>query len=179
MKKGKSKININNSIKEFDAKFIILEKILSLVEEKKKLNIIKYNKNYQTKLKININNYKRESGKEIIYEDKGILKEYILGVNHKELLFEGEYLNDKRNGKGKEYIFGNELIFEGEYLNGKRWNGKGKEYNYNGKLEFEGEYLNGQKNGKEFNEDGSLKLKVEHQSETTIKKRKFNSCINI
>ena len=35
------------------------------------------------------------------------------------------------------------IIFEGEYLNGKR-NGKGKEYNYyNGKLEYEGEYLNG------------------------------------
>ena len=35
-------------------------------------------------------------------------------------------------------------MFEGEYLNGKR-NGKGKEYDYNGKLEFEGEYLNGNK----------------------------------
>ena len=35
------------------------------------------------------------------------------------------------------------LKFEGEYLNGKR-NGKGKEYN-DGKLEFEGEYLNGER----------------------------------
>jgi len=33
------------------------------------------------------------------------------------------------------------IIFEGEYLNGKR-NGKGKEYYNNGKLQFEGEYLN-------------------------------------
>ena len=33
--------------------------------------------------------------------------------------------------------------FEGEYLNGKR-NGKGKEYSYwNGNLQFEGEYLSG------------------------------------
>ena len=39
-------------------------------------------------------------------------------------------------------------MFEGEYLNGER-NGKGKEYDYdNGKLEFEGEYLNGERNGK-------------------------------
>ena len=38
----------------------------------------------------------------------------------------------------------NDLIFEGEYLNGKR-NGKGKEYNSEGKLIFEGEYLNGKK----------------------------------
>ena len=39
------------------------------------------------------------------------------------LRYEGEYLNGKRNGKGKEYNH-NELIFEGEYINGKR-NGKG------------------------------------------------------
>ena len=39
------------------------------------------------------------------------------------------------------------LVFEGEYSNGQR-NGKGKEYYYDGKLKFEGEYLNGQKNGK-------------------------------
>ena len=44
------------------------------------------------------------------------------------LIYEGEYLNGKRNGKGKEYNYiNNEVEFEGEYLNGKR-NGKGKEY---------------------------------------------------
>ena len=31
------------------------------------------------------------------------------------------------------------LIFEGEYINGFR-NGKGREYYYNGKLKYEGEY---------------------------------------
>ena len=31
-------------------------------------------------------------------------------------------------------------MFEGEYLNGER-NGKGKEYYDNGKLKFEGEYI--------------------------------------
>ena len=36
------------------------------------------------------------------------------------------------------------VIQEGEYINGKR-NGKGKEYDYNGKLIFEGEYLNGER----------------------------------
>ena len=44
----------------------------------------------------------------------------------------------------------NILLFEGEYLNGKR-NGKGKEYFYNSELKFEGEYLNGEKKGKEKN----------------------------
>ena len=65
------------------------------------------------------------------------------------MAFEGDYLEGKRNGKGKEYING-KLLFEGEYLNGER-NGKGKEYK-NGYLEFEGEYLNGKKwNGKGYN----------------------------
>ena len=49
------------------------------------------------------------------------------------MIFEGEYLNGKRNGKGKEYYDNGKLTFEGEYLNGKR-NGKGREYDYNGKL---------------------------------------------
>ena len=102
---------------------------------------------------------------DIIYElnkENVIVKEYdIFGA----LLFKGEYLNGKRNGKGKEYYNG-KLIFEGEYLNGRRWEGKGydnlkniiyelkngkglvKEYDYLGKLKFEGEYLNGLKNGK-------------------------------
>ena len=55
-------------------------------------------------------------------------------------MFEGEYLNGKRNGKGKQYDIDGFLIYESEYLNGKR-NGHGKEY-YRGNLRFEGEYLN-------------------------------------
>ena len=35
-------------------------------------------------------------------------------------MFEGEYINGKKNGKGKEYYYGSELMFEGEYLNRKR-----------------------------------------------------------
>jgi len=53
-------------------------------------------------------------------------------------MFEGEYKNGEKNGKGKEYNDNGKLKFEGEYKNGKRWNGKGKEYYGNGKLEFEG-----------------------------------------
>ena len=40
------------------------------------------------------------------------------------LVYEGDYINGKRNGKGKEYENG-KLIYEGEYLDGKRY-GKGK-----------------------------------------------------
>ena len=64
-----------------------------------------------------------------IYEinnGKGYLSEVLYYLHDIAVIFEGEYLNGKRNGKGKELFAGN-LIFEGEYLNGKR-NGKGKGY---------------------------------------------------
>ena len=61
----------------------------------------------------------------------------------KKLLFEGLYLNGKKNRKGKEYLEDNGKIkYEGEYKNGKR-NGKGKEFFYSGEIKFEGEYKNG------------------------------------
>ena len=63
----------------------------------------------------------------------GRIKEYYNG----ELIFEGDYLNGERNGKGKEYNYDGELIFEGVYLNGEK-NGKGKEY-FDDELRFEGE----------------------------------------
>ena len=37
------------------------------------------------------------------------------------------------NGKGKEYSYLSKILYEGEYLNGKR-NGKGKEYYENGNI---------------------------------------------
>ena len=124
------------------------------VEEKKKLKIIKYNKRLQKNININIINYKFYSGKYIIYESKGIGKEYN-GTNDK-LLFEGDFLNGEKNGKGKEYWDDGKLLFEGEYLNGKR-NGKGKEYDYDGELIFEGEYLNGKKwNGKGYDKNNNI-----------------------
>ena len=51
------------------------------------------------------------------------------------------------NGKVKEYSdIDGKLTFEGEYINGKR-NEKGKEFNENDSLNFEGEFKNGQKDG--------------------------------
>ena len=61
------------------------------------------------------------------------------------MFFEGEYLNGKRNGKGKEYYEYGKLKFDGEYSNGKR-NGKGKEYGKNNFI-FDGEYLNSKRHG--------------------------------
>ena len=36
------------------------------------------------------------------------------------LEYEGEYLNDEKNGKGKEYYSNGNIKFEGGYINGKR-----------------------------------------------------------
>ena len=150
----------------------ILKLFFMHIFERKKLNLIKYNKNIQLKIDVNIKNYKLFKSKYVAYNKNGFAKEY--GLFDNKLIYEGEYLNCERNGKGKEYndiasvLFegefkkrkkwnninlkdgkgylkeykNNTLIFEGEYLNGER-NGKGKEYNDNGKLIFEGEYLNG------------------------------------
>ena len=82
------------------------------------------------------------------------------------LEFEGEYINDRRNGKGKEYYETGKLRFDGEYLNNTKWNGKEydkngniiyelnngngnvKKYDNKGNLKFEGEYTNGKRQGK-------------------------------
>ena len=125
----------------------ILKIIFSYQLEKNKFKLIKYIKSLKNKLDINLIDYRRFSGKYIIQEkEKGKIKEYD-SIND-QLIFEGEYSNGKREGKGKEYYYDEKIsdefqsIFEGEYLNGKR-NGKGKEYYWDGKLKFEGEYLYG------------------------------------
>ena len=72
--------------------------------------------------------------------------------------YEGEFLNNQRNGKGKEYDESGKIIFEGIYLNDKR-NGKGKEYDQSGKIIFEGIYLN-DKRKKKLITDIKKKLKM-------------------
>ena len=85
-------------------------------------------------------------------EKSGKGKEYNID---KKLIFEGEYLNDKRNGQGKEYYSNGNILFEGQYYYGHRL--KGKEYYLNGKLEYEGEYLYDTKwNGKGYNRNGKI-----------------------
>ena len=126
--------------------FYFLRVLFSYMDEKQKLDLIKYNKSLQENMNISLINYKFFSGKYIEYEPNEKGKEYHSILDR--LIFEGQYLNGKRNGKGKEYYYNGELRFEGEYSNGKR-NGKGKEYDLDGELIFEGEYLNGKRwNGK-------------------------------
>jgi hypothetical protein len=62
--------------------------------------------------------------------------------------YDGKEIYEIINGKGnvKEYSYFGRLIYEGEYLNGER-KGKGKTY-WNNRLEFEGEFNGGNINGK-------------------------------
>ena len=99
------------------------------------------------------------------YDENGNIKYELINGNgkvveyfleHGKLMFEGEYLNGKRNGKGKQYDIDGFLIYESEYLNGKM-NGHGKEY-YRGNLQFEGEYLNDKRIKETKNENNYCNL---------------------
>ena len=69
----------NNSkrdiLKNIKSKYIMIF-IFSHLEEKRKLEIIKYNKNIQNILDIKLINYKFYQGKSLIYELNGNAKEY-------------------------------------------------------------------------------------------------------
>ena len=130
-----------------------LKRLFTFIDEKNKLDIIKYNKNMQNILDISLIDYKTFSERYILYGENGKGKEY--DIYNDKILFEGEYLNRKRNGKGKEFC-GDKIEFEGEFLNGRR-NGKGKEYYDNGELKFEGEFLFNKKwNGKGYDKNHNI-----------------------
>ena len=155
----------------------------SLLNDKRKLKLIKYNKSLQNKLNINLTHYKIFSGRFIVYENKrkenGLKKGKEYDSIKKLLIYNGKYLNGERNGKGEEYDFFGEVIFKGEYKKGKKWNGKLNSYELkDGKgyakeydkfyYAFEGEYLNGERNGKgkeyyylERNNNDNIKIKFE------------------
>jgi len=153
----------------------ILKELFSFLNEKIKLEMIIYNKDLQKKLEVDINNYKKISGKYKVGKKNGKGCEYKL--NTEILIFEGEYRNGKRNGKGREYHSNGKIKFEGEYLNGRKWNGK--IYRDNGLKDFEikkgveksndrskfvGEYFDGERwNGKVYEYDCNGKLIFESQ----------------
>ena len=74
------------------------------------------------------------------------------------VIYEGEFLNDKKNGIGKEFNEYGRLTFEGEFLYNYRK--KGKYYFYD-KLEFEGEFLFDKKfNGIGYDRNGNIKYEL-------------------
>ena len=128
LKEIKSNINLLKSIKTS----YILDFVFSFISVKQKLNLIINNKKLQKMLDIDIEEYKKISGRYLIGQKNGKGREYI--INTHKLIFEGEYENWRKNGKGREYYDNHNLLFEGEYLNGKKWNGKG--YNKYGVIDF-------------------------------------------
>ena len=147
---------------------LIFRIVFPYITRKKKLNLIKNNKNIQNFYYIDIEDYKSQSGIYKIGEKDGKGKEYDFD---NKLLFEGEYKNGKKNGKGKEYTYDTdekqnhfiEFTFEGEYLNGKK-NGKGKIYNSNNNIIFDGEFKNGyQLLGKGYDNDGNIIYEINNK----------------
>ena len=96
-------------LKQIKSKYFI-QLIYTYVDEKQKLKLLRYNKDLQKNININIMNYRHFKGRYIIYESKGIGKEY---DKNDILIYEGEYLNGEKHGKGKRYKDYN-IIFEGD-----------------------------------------------------------------
>ena len=67
------------------------------------------------------------------------------------MIYDGEYLNGKKNGEGKEYHV-NKIMFEGKYMNDKKL--IGKQYDKNGNIICKINNTNGK--GKEYDDIGNL-----------------------
>ena len=111
MEKNKTKLNNIKSI-------YILKSIFNYISSNVFLDLLCYNKEMQNKLQISIEDYKKFGNRFKIGEINGMGKEYKLNKNI--LLFEGEYLNGKKNGKGKEFYENGRIKFEGTYFKGKK-----------------------------------------------------------
>ena len=81
--------------------FHIFKEIFTYLNDARKLKLIKYNKKIQRKININLMNYKLYCDRYITYEIQWKGVEY--NSYSDMLIYEGEFLNGKRNGKGKEY----------------------------------------------------------------------------
>ena len=93
-----NQVYLKKSVKSF----YIINKIFSLLSEKKKLSIIIYNTKFQMKFGYDLDYYKRISGKYFIGEKNGKRKLYKLSTNI--LLYEGIYKNGKKMEKGKNIM---------------------------------------------------------------------------
>ena len=115
----------------------------SYINDRIKLELVKYNKKMQSILDINLYIYQLFAGKYLVLDKKGKGEEY--KINNNKLIFKGEYKNGKKHGKGEEFDTNGKLIFSGNYLNGKK-NGKGKLIDkYNDRFFFEGEFKDNKK----------------------------------
>ena len=168
-------INHKITLKDIKSSYNI-NHIFSFLSQKDKLNLIVYNKEIQKMLSVGIEDYKNSGSKYKIGGKNGKVRLFSIDGKDYHLIFEGKYLNGKKNGKGFEYDgYSKNLIFEGKYLNGKRR--KGKEYYINGKLKYEGEYLDGKIwNGKGYNVNGKLEYEIKNGAGNVkeLRKKEYN-----
>jgi len=79
---------------------MIIKKICNLLNAKRKLKLVLYNKKLTKILNLSPIDYMKLSIIYIIEDKNGKRREY--DSYSDELIYEGEYLNNKRNGNGKE-----------------------------------------------------------------------------
>ena len=101
----------------------IISDIFSLLEDRKKLKVIKYNISLQSKLECNLDFFKQISGRYLLTESINFGKEITLDNNT--LVYIGGFKDKKRHGFGVEYDNLGIFKFKGEFINGKR-NREGK-----------------------------------------------------
>jgi antitoxin component YwqK of YwqJK toxin-antitoxin module len=77
-----------------------------------------------------------------------------MNSNSKKKEYEGESIDDQKNGIGKEYHENGKLFYEGEFKDDK-FHGEGKLYNLNGKLYYEGKFKDNKFHGegKQYDEN--------------------------
>ena len=89
-----------------------------------------------------------------LINDNEKIKEF---VNYYYLKSEFEYINDTKNGKGKEYYYDGKIKFEGIYVDGNQWKGIEKTFHINGLLKSEIDFVNGKiEKQKDYNDKGEL-----------------------
>ena len=156
---------IESGIKKESGKIIkktenVLEPDDEIIEIRKESKMDSFIDDIAVKTKTNTGKSYYESG-ELLYE--GEFKEDKLhgkGALYYEdgkLWYEGEFKEDKCHGKGKEYYESGELWYEGEFKE-DMWHGKGNKYYKNGKMLYEGELIKGNLHGKGklYYENGEL-----------------------
>ena len=96
-----NKYKSKRNFREIQSSYVF-KTVLSFLNEKGKLNMIIYSKEMQRIFSVDINDYKKVSGKYKIGERNGKGKEFTIDTNR--LIFEGEYLYGKKMGTESNMI---------------------------------------------------------------------------
>ena len=114
--KEKIKINQIKSVDKYEKikTDYFLEKVFNNLEEKKSLNLVKYNKNIKNRINIDINNYKEYSEKysSIEIEIKPVNNEYghFINIKKEEEIYYHIYFNNNKEEIKRNHINKNEEI---------------------------------------------------------------------